>query len=161
MNDIETGCAEVRELLPDYAAGRLEAAVLASVDRHLATCDDCREEVELIGLLVATRVAPPVGLDDRVVGALGRRRAVAHRPWWGLSAAAVAAVALGIGISSGPTPASDPLQVQPIATEFDEGDFWVSDDGLLAGAPALEELSDEALEQLLEELAAETPGGAA
>ena len=24
MNDIETGCAEARELLPDYAGGRLE-----------------------------------------------------------------------------------------------------------------------------------------
>jgi anti-sigma factor RsiW len=161
MNDIEKGCAGARELLPDYAAGRLEAADVARVDLHLATCDQCREELELVGMLVATRVAPPVGLDDRVVSALGRRRTVAHRPWWGLSAAAVAAVALGIGISSGPTRTSDPLQVEPIATEFEEGDFWVSDDGLLAGAPALEELSDEALEQLLQELAAETPGGAA
>jgi anti-sigma factor RsiW len=161
MNDIETGCAEVRELLPDYAAGRLEETVAGRVDEHVATCDECREELDLVGMLFATRVAPPAGLDDRVVSALGRRTTVAHRPWWGLSAAAVAAVAVGIGISSGPTVTTDSLQGAPIATEFEEGAFWVSDDGLLAGAPAVEDLSDEALEQLLEELAAETPGGAA
>ena len=161
MNDIETGCADVRELLPDYAAGRLEEAAAARIERHVGACDECREELDLVGMLLSTRVAPPVGLDDRIVSSIGRRRMVAHRPWWGLSAAAVAAVALGIGISSGPTGTTDPLQIEPVATEFEEGDFWVSDDGLLAGAPALEDLSDEALEQLLEELAAETPGGAA
>ena len=161
MNHFETECGEIRELLPDYAADRLEPEAHARVDAHIATCDMCREELELVGMLYSTRVAPPAGLDERVVGALGRRRRVAHRPWWGLSAAAVAAVALGIGISSGPDGVTDPLQVQPIATEFEEGDFWMSDDGMLAGAPSLEDLSDEALQQLLEELASETPGGAA
>ena len=116
MNQIETGCANVRELLPDYAAGRLDESVAAGIEGHLAACDECREELDLVEMLFATRVAPPAGLDDRIVSALGRRKTVAHRPWWGLSAAAVAAVALGIGVSSDPTVTIDPLQVEPIAT---------------------------------------------
>ena len=40
----------------------------------------------------------------------------------------------------------------------DEG-VWLSDDGLLAGAPALDGLSDEALLQLLEELVGGSAGG--
>jgi hypothetical protein len=38
---------------------------------------------------------------------------------------------------------------------------WVSDDGLIAGAPALDDLSDEALMTLLDELGADGSGGAA
>lgn len=158
MNQFDTGCAEIRELLPDRAAGRLGDELSVRVDEHVTACGDCRAELELVGMLHATRVVPPTGLEERVVGALQRRRPVVHRPWWGLSAAAVAAVALGIGISSGPGLGTGSGAV-PIATEFDEGDFWVSDDAMLAGAPSLEELSDDALAQLLEELAAETSGG--
>jgi hypothetical protein len=38
---------------------------------------------------------------------------------------------------------------------------WVSEDGLIAGAPALDGLSDEALQILLDEMGAGGPGGAA
>ena len=160
MNQIDGACGTVREVLPDFAAGRLDASERAQVVSHIATCEECRDELELVGLLFESRVSAPVGLDDRVLEAVTRRPRPAHRPWWGLSAAAVAAIALGIGISSEDGALTNP-PVDEFATEFEEGEFWVSDDGLLAGAPSLEGLSDEALMEFLEELTSEGPGGAA
>ena len=158
MSEFVSDCAEARELLPDRVARRLGPDAAASVDRHVAACHDCRAELELVGLLAEARVSPPSGLEERIVAALAVPRPRPRRPWWGLSAAAVAAVALGIGMSSDPSVSTG---ADLVATEFDEGGLWVSDDGMLAGAPALDELTDEALAELLEELAAELPGGAA
>jgi hypothetical protein len=100
----------------------------------------------------------PAGLLERVTRDVPSRRA--ERAWWGLTAAAVAALALGIGIVSDRTP--DPTQAAPaFAREAEEGEIWLSDDGLVAGAPALDDLTDEALLQLLEDLTAGSAGGAA
>jgi hypothetical protein len=44
---------------------------------------------------------------------------------------------------------------------MEEQGLWLADDGLVAGAPSLEELTDEALAQLLEELSVGSAGGAA
>jgi hypothetical protein len=161
MNQFESGCAATRELLPDRAADRLDGPTRARVDQHVATCVECRSELELVDLLLATRIVPPAGLDQAVMGALARRRRPVRRPWWGLSAAAVAAVALGIGITSESRDVGDVSAPSELATEFEEGEFWMSDDGLLAGAPSLDALSDDALGELLEELVAERPGGGA
>lgn len=153
-----TDCGRFREMIPDLAASRAEAGVVAELEAHVATCTECALELELARALFDTRLTAPAGLADSVIWAVRRDRRGAGRSWWGLSAAAVAALAIGIGISS------DTGIVVPVApeyaTELEEGDLWSSDDGLLAGAPALEELSDEALETLLEELALGGAGGA-
>jgi predicted anti-sigma-YlaC factor YlaD len=157
----ESGCERVRELLPEIAAGRAEGSDTSAAARHVDACSECRAELELARLLFATRAAVPPGLADSVTRAIrADRRPVARgsRPWWGLSAAAVAALALGIGINSqregtGLTP------VPEFATELDEGVMWSSDDGLLAGAPSVEGLSDEALKELLAELDGGASGG--
>lgn len=153
-----TDCGRFRELIPDLAAERLRAGDAAELEAHLAACAECALEFELAQMLFRTPVAVPAGLADSVVSAVRRDRRGATRSWWGLSAAAVAALAIGIGISS------DSGVVVPVAPEFatelEEGDLWSSDDGLLAGAPALEDLSDEALEALLNELALGGAGGA-
>ena len=52
-------------------------------------------------------------------------------------------------------------EVPGYAYEVEEGDIWASDDGLMAGAPLFDELSDEALLQLLDELALGSAGGSA
>jgi hypothetical protein len=46
------------------------------------------------------------------------------------------------------------------AYEAEESDLWLSGDGLVAGTPALDELSDEALTELLEDMVTGSLGGA-
>lgn len=62
--------AELRDLLPDYVAERLDVSVSATVAQHLATCSACESEVAL--LRVARAVRPQaVHIDvDRIVSRL-------------------------------------------------------------------------------------------
>jgi hypothetical protein len=157
-NEASGVCGAVRESIPDFAAARLPVADRVRVESHLSSCADCRAEADVVRLLYATRPEVPAGLLERVTRDVPSRRA--ERAWWGLTAAAVAALALGIGIVSDRTP--DPTQAAPaFAREAEEGEIWLSDDGLVAGAPALDDLTDEALLQLLEDLTAGAAGGAA
>jgi anti-sigma factor RsiW len=155
---ITPDCGDVRELIPDLVAGRLPAADAARVHGHVKTCADCRAELDLVRLLHATRAEVPAGLLDRITRQTARRRPA--RTWWGISAAAIAALALGIGIVSddASAPGSD---VPAFVREAEEGEIWLSDDGLVAGAPALDDLSDEALLELLDELTNVSTGGGA
>ena len=123
----------------------------------MARCADCRAELDLVRLLYASRAEVPEGLLERLT-----RETMAGRParaWWGISAAAIAALALGIGIGShDPAPAAE---VPGFAREAEAGEIWLSDDGLVAGAPALDDLSDDALLQLLDDLTNSSAGGTA
>lgn len=150
-------CGDVRELIPDLVAGHLPAAEAARVRRHVGTCADCRAELDLVRLLHTTRAEVPAGLLDRVTRATIARRPA--RTWWGISAAAIAALALGIGIVS--DDAAPGAEVPAFVREAEEGEIWLSDDGLVAGAPALDDLSDEALLELLDELTNVSTGGGA
>lgn len=79
MNDHD----RLAELLPLYAAGRLEEAERQTVERHLATCADCQADVAL-WRAVATEIvvadqalsAPP----DLAARALTRVPAREYRP---------------------------------------------------------------------------------
>ena len=153
------GCETARELIPLLAADGLELSDRASVDAHLAGCDECRSEAELAALLFVTRPSPPEGLAESIITAVRFRRGSVRRPWWGMSAAAVAVLALGIGVVGSREPA--PLTIPAYAAEAGQGALWLSDDGFIAGAPSLEGLTDEALEQLLDELGSVGSGGAA
>ena len=150
----QTECGTIREYLPDFAAGRLGPDQVGAVEAHLPSCAECRAEFELIQMLLDAPPVVPERLADSVVSVVRTSRRSGRRPWWGISAAAVAAIALGIGVSTdragnvaGPVP--------EFASEADEGEAWLSDDGLLAGAPSIDGLSDEALLELLEELSEE------
>jgi predicted anti-sigma-YlaC factor YlaD len=162
----EWTCESVRELIPDLGAGRLASDEARALDRHLGDCRECREELDLARALFGARPVAPTGLDRRIEAAVLRDRAAPRRPWWGLTAAAVAALALGIGVSSerNVDPFSsfglDALSEADAAAAEDAG-VWISDDGLLAGAPALDVLTDEDLLELLDELALSGAGGAA
>ena len=62
--------AEVRDLLPELAAGTLAPDVLAMVETHLAGCAECREELELLEAIRRT-FARPVAVDvGRIAAAL-------------------------------------------------------------------------------------------
>lgn len=155
----EMRCDDARERIPELVAGGLSVSEAEGLQRHLAGCDGCRAERELLEVLAAGRPTAPAGTAHRIEAAVRRRRGVVQRPWWGVAAAAVAAVGLGIGmLSDGETPGAE---VPAYAAGAGETAVWLVDDGFVAGAPALGALSDEALLTLLDEMGSDPTGGAA
>lgn len=149
----QTECGAVREMIPDVGAARADEAARVLVESHAAGCFECAEELALTRTLFAARPEIPVDISQAVVSRVRRAPRTVSRPWWGISAAAVAALALGIGITSGPGPDAGLDGIVVVEAE-DEDELWLSDDGVLAGAPVWETLSDEALAELLDELSA-------
>ncbi|MDH3270507.1 MAG: hypothetical protein OEN56_04200 [Gemmatimonadota bacterium] len=151
-------CAGIREMIPEVASGRAGQAGAASVEAHAGSCEGCRAELALARLVYQSRPQAPAELADRIISTMRRDRRRLQRPWWGISAAAVAALALGIGITA--RPAADTLDLLDVEVALeDETELWLSDDGVLAGAPVFDALSDEALAELLDELQAIAPPG--
>ena len=154
-------CETTRSRLPEWARGVLDSAEAESIDAHLRGCTGCADESELVALLYMGRPAVPGGLAASVRARIsGRGRSGARlQPWWGLAAAAVAAVALGIGVNSSGDPAA--MTVPIYAAESGSSEAWLSADGDIAGAPALDDLSDDELMALLDDLSDGGEGGAA
>ena len=155
-----TKCEWIRELIPDYAAGRLTDDEIALADLHFADCNECRDELDLVHLVFSSRAMEPEGLAVKINAAVHSRRVTGHRQWWGAAAAAVALLAIGLNMildRSGP----GDLPLAESEFEIESENLWLTDDALIAGAPMLGGLSDEALTQLLEELTVGTSGGAA
>lgn len=168
-------CDEIREILPDRLHGALTSEGERKVREHLRACRDCREEMVVLEAIFAGRPEVPVGLEAMVAGRLraelgsarpaggeassadpkvlplSRRRPRAT-PLWALSAAAMLVLALGTGViwsrwNGGGMPEGAPAAVTEAAPES-----WLWDDGLVAGGPVFDGLSEEALETLLEEM---------
>lgn len=154
----ESRCEVVQGRIPDLVSGRVVGEEADGIRSHLSACPDCREVSDLVSLLREGRPAAPEGLAGRIAGAVRFRRRSVPRPWWGLAAASIAALALGIGVLSDPEPR---VNVPAFVAEAQPSALFFSDDGLIAGAPTLEDLSEEALLTLLEEMGAGPSGGAA
>jgi hypothetical protein len=102
-------CGEVRDLLPEYVLGTLDASSRTRVGRHLAWCAGCRKEAgELAEGAAALALGlpsrePPPGLEDLVVGAV--RKGASHPPrrramvLAAAVAAAVASASIGWGLA--------------------------------------------------------------
>jgi anti-sigma factor RsiW len=171
-------CETVRDLLPGIISGSLPPEEAAAVEDHLNSCQDCREELEVVTSVregLASDMAVPAGLEAtiqaRVREEMGRparaktqepegrgrrvRPAFGRRPWaraWVLSAAAVGILALGTSLLwNGGGPAVDPDLLE-VASQDLPPEAWLWDDGMIAGAPVFDGLSEEELESLLEEL---------
>lgn len=69
---------EMRELLPELAAGTLDAATRARVDQHLIECADCASELETLRLVRAAFASAPAVDVGRVVAALPKPVAAAR-----------------------------------------------------------------------------------
>ena len=59
--------SNVREMLPDLLHGTLAPDVKGRVEAHLAACEECREDLEVLRTIKAAAVFAPVIDVDRVV----------------------------------------------------------------------------------------------
>lgn len=146
---MKMSCESVQDVLPELASGRIGEADRPGVESHVAVCPDCRDTLAALRLLqAATPPAVPPGLESRI------RAAVARRPFWrrpapawGLAAAAVLALLLGRSLVPG-------SRAEPEILAMGQEDVLVllPDDGMVAGGPLLDDLTDDELATLLEEL---------
>lgn len=77
-------CSWTREHIEPYVDGELHGAELEAFERHIESCEACREELSLARTLVSElRALPPIGCPDRVVeDAAERVGADAHGTWF-------------------------------------------------------------------------------
>jgi hypothetical protein len=160
------GCADVKDLLPEWIRHELEESDRAVVAAHVSSCESCTEEVELIRRIQAAAFSTPASLASEIKSAVAveigsavaaeieseagveYRRAMRFTGWR-LPAAASVVLALGTALIWQRTqalPEVGPLGQDPFAV------VWPSDDADVAGVPMLADLSDEDLALLLEEL---------
>jgi hypothetical protein len=158
-------CDRVRDHLPELISGRLERADAVEVEAHLAVCEGCREEAEVLAVLARARPEAPSGLEGRIktrvreefghrekpAGVIPLRRRFQRTPAWALSAAALVVLALGttaLWDRNGQDLVQDPIVV---ANQEPLPEAWLWDDGIVAGAPVFDGLTEEDLLALLEE----------
>jgi anti-sigma-K factor RskA len=102
---MEMNCEEARELLDAHSLGALEKSEARRLDKHLASCSDCRrlhsEAVEMSALLALAapqrRASPALRLRlrQRLAPSGALRWFPAPRPSWAAAAAALAVISLG------------------------------------------------------------------
>lgn len=151
---------QIQDRLPEWVAGRLDPEEERSVRRAVEADGELREEADLLRSLRRTRPDLPPGLEEQILSAVSRSRSTGasgggtvHRweiPRWAMATAAALVVALGIldVATRRSVPGPDPYAV---ALEAAPG-TWQDDDGVVAGAPVLDDLSDQALDDLLREM---------
>ena len=99
-------CAEVRDLIPELAAGVASGESRARAVAHLAGCADCRRELEEVAgvvdgmLQLAPEREPPNGFEARVLAAIQAGRT---RPRLRTALVVAAAVVLVAGVAAGVT----------------------------------------------------------
>jgi predicted anti-sigma-YlaC factor YlaD len=150
-------CETARDLLPLLHGTQLNARDRAGLEAHVAGCDGCRAEAELLAMLRRNPARPPAGLAERILDGAPVKRAGQQRAVGVLALAATLAGALLVGrglvqelVDVG-APAGPAASVELPAGLLQS--FWPADDGLAAGiAPALHHLSVDELEVLLAEL---------
>ena len=107
-------CTEIRDLVPSFVLGALEASEMAAVREHLATCVDAHEEMEQLGGVVGylgeavEQIEPPDGLGARILAAAA---AELRQPQIVADADADAGAVAG---ASGPAPAHAPTQIRDV-----------------------------------------------
>ncbi len=94
---IDCANGDVRDLLPDYLHDRLEPSARGLVERHLAGCAACRDELALLRELRGTLQRTPHVDVASIAASIPPYRAPARKEWargW-RAAAAIVAIALG------------------------------------------------------------------
>lgn len=152
------GCADVKDLLPEWIRLELGESDRAAVAAHVSSCASCSAEVRLLQRIQAAAFTAPASLASEIKSAvaaeiesdIGVEYGQAGRfTRWRLPAAATVVLALGTALiwqRMQALPEVGPLGQDPFAV------LWPSDDADVAGVPMLADLSDENLALLLEEL---------
>jgi anti-sigma factor RsiW len=163
----EDNCDGISDLLPTYAADTVAPEDAKAVEAHLASCPVCRSELDVIRLLDRGRPEAPPGLEaaikQRVRSELEERGAEVparalrfptarqRRRAWALSVAALLTLALGTSVIWTRMSEQGGGGIE-VAVQEPLPEAWLWDDGMIAGAPDFDGLSDEELVTLLEEL---------
>ncbi|MDQ3697542.1 MAG: zf-HC2 domain-containing protein [Gemmatimonadota bacterium] len=113
--------ADVRDVLPDWVHGTLDAATHATVSSHVARCAECRAEAEMLRGMRAVLRAAPVVDTARIAGAVrqARSRQRLFTPWRagiGVVALAASLVAAAVLVRNEPRGAPGAGAGLPIAT---------------------------------------------
>ena len=151
-------CAIVRGLIPEFVISKLGEHEIDMVECHISECPSCRGELKLVQVIFASRPKVSATQTEVVTRGVIDDLRIPFRAWHTLSAAAIAALALGVGIALD-SPPDVAIEVPSFAYEIEAEDVWLIDDALVAGAPSFEDLSDEALSELIDELSVGTSGG--
>jgi hypothetical protein len=71
-------CSEIdiREMLPDLLHGRLDADARARIEAHIANCEECSEDLAVLGTVKSAAVFIPAIDVDRVVRQIPPYRAI-------------------------------------------------------------------------------------
>lgn len=152
----------VEDRIPEWVRGELGSEEAREVEAYLEHSADARAEESVIRAMRESTVPVPEGLEARIKSAVAsaqgtsaapatvRSRRTRIRVGW-LSAAAALMITVTVGVFwSGR--GIDPLTDEELTALDPLGEVWTSEDNVVAGAPLLEGLSDEALAQLLDEL---------
>src|SRR6266581_3477969 len=67
---------EIQEMLPDLLHGSLDDRAKRQVETHLATCESCREDLDVIRTVKTAAVFAPAIDVDRVVGQIPPYRVI-------------------------------------------------------------------------------------
>ena len=121
-------CKDVKEMIPLYYYRELESDQTNAVRAHLASCADCRKELDLVGRVlgkVAVPEAPELPEEFWSRGAADIMRRVRRSrlaiPLWSAAAATAAAVILGLFIIRMiPGPDSDTAAVRSVVSVSDD-----------------------------------------
>ncbi|HUG02594.1 MAG TPA: zf-HC2 domain-containing protein [Longimicrobiales bacterium] len=167
-------CGEFRDRLVEFRNGSLPALEAAETQAHTERCAECAAELALLGALARDRRSAPRGFAAgvlaayRVKPAAGSARALrdsaprrvkpAGRTRFGrralpMAVAAAGILLAGVVLARGIGPAAEPGDLGLTPAEASVAILpWPGHDGVLAGAPALDVLSNDEIEALLEEL---------
>ena len=144
MNNMN--CEYIREIYPDVLNRTADASTIATVRAHLAQCDECRAEAEVLQIVHGARVEVPAGLHDQVMSGLHTRTTSRFPRTRHLAfAATVAAAIIGGAILFDTDPRADAPAPAGLG-------FVTVEDAMVSGTSSLQDLTVEELEQLLGEI---------
>jgi anti-sigma factor RsiW len=142
--------AEMRDLLPDLLHGRGDVGRLAEARAHVATCDACRAELELLRALRSATVVEASTDVGRIAAAIPSYRQASLWRAAGRSRLLQAAAAILV-LVGGATVVRESTRVAPPDSVTTASSTLASGTELPVGE-ALADVSDSDLRELLDEL---------